>query len=89
MPRPEKISEIEIALAPGFMIGQVIEVGGEPLIIVGIVNRLAGFTGTTRLRVAEPNWAWRLRYKTRKFLRRVWRIITRPLQWLRERARGG
>lgn len=89
MPRPEKITEIEIALAPGFMVGQVIELAGEPLIIVGIVNRIGGFTGTTKLRVAQPHWGWRLRYKAKRFFRRVWRIITEPIRRLRERTRGG
>jgi hypothetical protein len=79
VPRSEKIIEIEIALAPGFMIGQVVEVEGEPLIVVGIVNRVGGFS-TTRLRAAEPNWLWKLRYKTRRLLRRVWLFITKPFQ---------
>jgi len=86
--RPEKITEITIAVAPGFMVGHVIEVGAEPFIIVGIVHQMGGFS-TTRLRVAEPHWRWRLQYKTRRFFRRVWRIITRSFQRLREKAGGG
>lgn len=85
---PEKIHEIEIALTPGLMIGQVIEVGGEPLITVGIVHAMGGFS-TTRLRVVEPNWVWKFKYKGKRFLRNAWRRITRPFRWLYQRARRG
>ena len=86
--RPEKIHEIEISLAPNFMTGQVVEVEREPFIIIGIAHRLDGFP-TSKLRVVEPNWRWKLQYKARRLFRHVWRIITGPLRRLRERARRG
>ena len=84
----EKIHEIDITLAPGLMVGHVIEVEGDPLIIVGIVNAMDGFP-TTRLRVVDPNWVWRFKYKAKRLLRNAWRRITEPFRWLYQRARRG
>ena len=86
MGRPEKIIEIEIALAPGLMPGQVVELGSDPFIILGTTHNLSvGGYASTKLRVAKPNWLWMARYKTRRFFRRAWLFITKPF---RKRRRG-
>jgi hypothetical protein len=86
--RPEKTATIEIVFTPSIMIGQVLEVQGEPFIVTGIANRMAGFA-TTKLSVVEPNWWWKLKYKAKRTFRNAWRWITRPFRWAYRRARRG
>lgn len=86
--RPEQIHEIELPLIPGIMSGQVIEVGKEPFVVVGIVHSVAGYS-TSRLKVVEPNWVWKFKYKTKRSLRRAWWFITWPLRQIQAWRRRG
>lgn len=85
---PEKLHEVDTALAPHAMTGEVIEIENEPFVVVGIVHSVVRYS-TTRLQIVEPNRIWKLKYKTKRFLRNAWKIITRPLRWLTERRPNG
>ena len=87
MPRDEKIHTLTITFNPSLVVGQALEIEGEPVIVVGIAHHQTGtLLSTSELKVIEPNWFWKLRYKTRRLLRRLWWIVAAPLRWLRKRA---
>jgi hypothetical protein len=81
--RPEKISEITMLLNPGFMEGNVILVG-EDLFIITRIKHNIGVHSTSTIEVVEPGWGWKMRYKFKRFMRRIGRTIART--WRRFRA---
>ena len=87
--RQEKIIEIEIetTLSSHLTTGRVIEIKGEPFLIVEILHHIGDFS-TSKMQVVEPNWRWKLRYKALRFLRQTWHTVTGPLRRFWRKLRG-
>jgi len=81
----EKIYEIKTTVTPNFMVGEVIELEGEPLIIAGIEHDLEDFA-TSTLQVVRPHWTWRVKYRVKCLVRRVWGWVS--AWWKRRRERS-
>jgi len=81
--RPEKVHKMTVTFDPSMRIGGVYEVEGEPFVVIKIHHRVGGWTATSDVDVVEPNWVWKLKYKTKRFCRHIWWRATAPVRWIR------
>lgn len=79
MRRQRKTYRIMTTLSPGLTDGSVLEIEGQPYLVVDAEHEI-GTCAVSRLRVVEPGWLWKLGYRIRRFGRRIRRALHVLLQ---------
>ena len=84
MRSPEKTSEITMPLNHALMVGDPVDISGCLYIIVGLRHDIGGSFATSSAQVVEPGWMWKMKFRFKRFVRRLMRTVART--WRQYRA---